>query len=88
MRALEAEQIAAGKERVFSATRAFLSREADAGEYAAVTAALNLAPGALAVTVHRLRQRYRDLVRASVADTVDGPLEVEAEMRHLLAALA
>jgi RNA polymerase sigma-70 factor (ECF subfamily) len=39
------------------------------------------------VQVHRLRERYRQLVRAAVADTVDSPLEVEAEMRHLLAAL-
>jgi predicted DNA-binding protein (UPF0278 family) len=38
--------------------------------------------------VHRLRQRYRQIVRAAVADTVEDPREVDAEMRHLLAALA
>jgi hypothetical protein len=37
--------------------------------------------------VHRLRQRYRELVRAEVAHTVSSPLEVEEEMRHLYSAL-
>jgi len=34
-----------------------------------------------------LRQRYRELVRAEVANTVSSPTEVEQEMRHLYAAL-
>ncbi len=84
---LAGEQSSAGKAAVFAAVRPFLSREPEAGEYAALAARLNLAPGTLAVQVHRLRERYRQLVRAAVADTVDSPLEVEAEMRHLLAVL-
>jgi RNA polymerase sigma-70 factor (ECF subfamily) len=88
LRGLAEEQAAADREEVFAALRPFLSREPEAGEYAGLAARLGLAPGTLAVQVHRLRERYRQLVRAAVADTVDSPLEVDAEMRHLLAALS
>ncbi len=87
MRALEQEQVGAGKENAFATMRPFLSREPDPGEYATVSATLDLAPGALAVNVHRLRRRFRELIRAAVMETVEGPLEVEEEMRHLLIAL-
>ena len=87
LRELESEQTAAGKGRIFAALKPFLGREPEPGEYQALSERLQLAPGTLAVQVHRLRTRYRQIVRVGVADTVDGPLEVEAEMRHLLAAL-
>lgn len=38
--------------------------------------------------VHKLRRRYQELVRAEVAETVDDPAEVEAELRHLAALFA
>ncbi len=85
---LAEEQAAAGKADAFAKVRSFLSREPEPGEYAALASGLGLAPGTLAVQVHRLRERYRRLVRAAVADTVDSPFEVDAEMRHLLAALS
>jgi len=84
---LEREQERAGKGGSFAHLRPFLSREPDVGEYAEISTRLELPTGALAVAVHRLRRRYRELVRAAVAETVEGPLEVEAEMRHLMAAL-
>ncbi len=87
MRRLADEHAATGRTVVFTALGPFLSREPGPGEYAAIAARLGLAPGTLAVQVHRLRERYRQIVRIAVADTVDSPLEVDAEMRHLLAAL-
>jgi len=87
MKRLSAEQAGGEKGVAYEALRPFLSREPAAGEYATLAARLHLAPGTLAVQVHRLRDRYRQLVRSAVADTVESPLEVEAEMRHLLAAL-
>ena len=36
---------------------------------------------------HRLRQRYRQLLREEVAQTVATPAEIEDELRHLIAAL-
>ncbi len=88
LRQMENEQVARGKGDLFVALKAFLSREPEAGEYAALSEQLSLAPGTLAVQVHRLRQNYRQMVRAAVADTVNSPLEVEAELRHLLESLA
>ena len=38
--------------------------------------------------MHRLRQRYRELLRAEIANTVAAPGEVETEMRHLFQVLA
>jgi len=45
-------------------------------------------PGSVAVTVHRMRQRYRELVRAEIADTVASPADIDDEMRALFAALS
>jgi RNA polymerase sigma-70 factor (ECF subfamily) len=39
------------------------------------------------VLVHRLRQRYRELVRAEVSQTVSSPMELEEEMRYLFEVL-
>jgi RNA polymerase sigma-70 factor (ECF subfamily) len=42
---------------------------------------------AVKVAVHRLRRRYRDLIREAVAETLTDPREVDEEIRFLLAAL-
>ena len=47
-----------------------------------------MSEGAVKVAVHRLRQRYRELLRAEIADTVATPAEVEEEIRALFSALA
>ncbi len=43
--------------------------------------------GALKVAIHRLRQRYREVLRSEIAETADSPTDVEDEMRHLAALL-
>jgi RNA polymerase sigma-70 factor (ECF subfamily) len=48
---------------------------------------LGTTEGTINVTVHRLRQRYRELLRAVVSQTVNSPLDVDAELGHLMAAL-
>jgi RNA polymerase sigma factor (sigma-70 family) len=85
---LDREQTLAGKGVLFSALRPFLSREPEQGEYAALAQRLALAQGTLAVQVHRLRDRYRQVVREAVADTVASPLEIDDELRHLLMAMS
>lgn len=87
MKHLDREQVAAGKGRLFAAMKPFLSREPEAGEYAELADRLGMAQGTLAVQVHRLRDRYRQVVREAVADTVASPMEIDDEMRHLLAAI-
>ena len=44
--------------------------------------------GGVKVAVHRMRQRYRELLRAEIANTVASPGEVDAEMHHLFNVLA
>jgi RNA polymerase sigma factor (sigma-70 family) len=51
-------------------------------------AAIGLSEGATKVALHRLRRRYRDVLRATIAETVADPGEVDDEIHHLLAALA
>jgi hypothetical protein len=47
-----------------------------------------LGEGAVKSAVHRLRGRYRQVLREEIAQTVAGPGEVEEELRHLFAVLA
>lgn len=84
---LEAEWRESGRESVFAALRPFLAGDEDVPGYAEVGRGVGLAEGATRVAVHRLRQRYRDLLRAEIAETVDAPGEVEDELRHLLGVL-
>ena len=48
---------------------------------------LGMSEGAVKVAAHRLRGRYRQLLREEIANTVSGPEEVEEELRQLFAAL-
>jgi len=85
---LEAEYESAGKANLFAALRPTLAGSRETQPYAELCARLNLSEGAVKVAVHRLRKRYRDLIREEVAHTVATPEEVEAELRHLFLALA
>ena len=85
---LRREQEADGRGERFGVLRRWLAAEARPGEYAAAAPALGMTEGALAVAVYRMRQRFRELVRAEVAHTVAGPGEVDDELRHLLRILA
>src|SRR5207244_4444430 len=70
-----------GKARLFSALKNCLIKARAAVPYSALAGQLDLAEGALRVAVHRLRQRYRALLRAEIARTVSNPAEVEEELR-------
>jgi RNA polymerase sigma-70 factor (ECF subfamily) len=73
----------AGKAGQFDMLKTFLTADAGEGRYEGVAQKLGVADASVAVLVHRLRQRYRELVRAEVAETVSSPTELEEEMRHL-----
>jgi RNA polymerase sigma factor (sigma-70 family) len=73
-----------GKSRLFQLLNPFLSQEPEDGQYASIAAELKISPGAVGVSVHRIRHRYRELVRAEIAETVAREEEIEAEMRHLV----
>ncbi|MGC3991474.1 MAG: sigma factor [Chthoniobacteraceae bacterium] len=82
---LRGEFIAEGREAFFETLKPFLTGHAEA--YATVAPACGLSESALKVAVHRLRQRYRKLLREEIAGTLSSSDEVEAEMRSLSAAL-
>jgi RNA polymerase sigma-70 factor (ECF subfamily) len=81
---LRQELETADKAAHFKQLGVFLSREGKGDEYQAIGAVLHLSPGAVAVAVHRLRQRWRDQVRREIADTVGDARELEDERRYLL----
>ena len=82
---LGAEQAAAGKSEVFAQLKDYLWGEGSGAGYAEVATRLGLSEGALKVTVHRLRQRYREVLREEVAHTVGTREEIDEELRYLIA---
>ncbi len=80
---LRQEYAVIGKIPTFDALKIFLESPAADRDYESAGSALGMKPGAVAVAVHRLRQRYRDLVRAEIAHTVSSPQEMAEELRHL-----
>ena len=84
---LREELAAAGKARHFEVLSPFLSQEPEAREYEAAGASLDLAARTVAVTVHRLRQRYRAVLREELAAGSHDSAQVDEEMRNLSRAL-
>ncbi len=84
MSLLESEYVGAGKQAIFEQLTPCLQGDRQPSTYAEIGRALAMSDGAVKVAVHRLRQRYRELVRASVANTVADPLEVDGELSHLM----
>ncbi|HEV8383885.1 MAG TPA: hypothetical protein VGQ11_03360 [Candidatus Acidoferrales bacterium] len=74
---------AAGKLARFECLKTFLEGDVSHGDYNVAAHELNMSPGAVAVAVHRLRQRYREILRREIADTVGTPEQAEEELRDL-----
>ena len=84
---LRRECAAAGREDLFDRVKLALSGEKNPASYADVAPALKMTEGALKVAVHRLRRRYRELLRDEIAQTVADPDEIDDEIGELFAAL-
>ncbi len=81
------EHVGPRKERLFARLKAYLPGGVGGASYAQVARDLEMNEVTVKVVVHRLRQRFRDLLLEEIARTVDSDEEVEAEVRYLLAAL-
>lgn len=81
--ALREEHRARGKEAFFATMAPFLDGAEPEG-YDDVGAKLAMAPGTLAVAIHRMRGRLRELLRAEVRQLCSSATEEEQEMRYLL----
>lgn len=80
---LRQEAVAARRDAVFDELQGCLLGERPSETYAQLGARLGMSETAVKVTVHRLRQRYRELLREEIAQTVMQPDEVDQEMRYL-----
>ena len=85
---LQQEHESAGKGELFRQLKFCLTTDRSVIPYEQLSTRLDISEGNLKVTVHRLRQRYRELLRAEVANTVSDPKEIEPELRDLFRALA
>src|SRR5687767_9846946 len=85
---LRTEYHEAGKPEVFEMLKRYLSAGRTSVSYAHAAEALGMNEGAVKVAVHRLRKRYRELLRAEIAQTVSTSSEIDAELRYLFAALS
>jgi RNA polymerase sigma-70 factor (ECF subfamily) len=79
---LQQEFAARGKAEHFEEWKSFLAREATTADCEASARRLGISANAVAVAVHRLRGRYGELLRETVAQTVE-PAEVDEELRYL-----
>jgi len=71
----------------FARLRTYLQGDGSGPPYAEVAGQLGMTTGAIKVAVHRLRQRFRELLRAEICHTVADPGLAEAELDDLLAAV-
>ena len=85
---LQGEYEAAGKGAWFAALRFGIAGEPSAVAYVDLAKQLGLKEPALRVALHRLRERYRKVLRAEIARTVASEAEVDGEIQHLFAVLA
>jgi RNA polymerase sigma factor (sigma-70 family) len=83
---LHDESAQAGKADRFDRLKGFLTGEQSAVTYGQLASELNTSEGALKIAVHRLRRRYRELLRAEIEETVADPQEIDPEIRDLFSA--
>ena len=83
---LHAEMVAEGKSALFEALKDTLTGVRST-TYAAIGAELGMSEGAVKVAAHRLRRRYRALLREEIAQTVASAEEIGDEIRYLLSCL-
>ena len=88
LRQLRAEATASGRGDLFERLKEYLWGEVARTTYAAIGAELGMTPVAVKVAAHRLRQRFREVLRAEIASTVATEQEIDEELRHLFEVVA
>lgn len=87
LKRLRAEASQTGHLDMCEALEPFLTRDPLPGQYDELARKVGIRPLALVMALKRLRQRFRELVRDELADTVCSGEEMEAEQHALFAAL-
>ena len=88
LESLRRECAAGGRADFFEQVKPWLTGEAAHGDQKALAARWGMNANALKVALHRLKRRFRQLLKAEVAGTLDDPGLLADEMRDLFAALA
>lgn len=84
---LQNEYAASGRGAIFEKLKGELTNTAERPPHAEIGRDLGLTPGAVKVAAHRLRQRFGEMLRAEIAETVARPEDIEEEIQHLFQAL-
>lgn len=77
-----------GKRELYRRLEPMLVQSADARPYATVSTELGMSEAAVKKAAQRMRQRYREILRERIAATVEGPEQIDEEIRLLFAALS
>jgi RNA polymerase sigma-70 factor (ECF subfamily) len=85
---LRAGYVKRGRLSHFETLKQFLYGPSSETDYAAAGQTLGLSESAASVAVHRMRSRYRKLLRAEIAQTVERPEEIDEEICELFAVLS
>ena len=85
---LEREFEAEGRRGHFAVLKPWLVGETAALPQVEAARRLDLTEGAVKVAVHRLRKRFRELIRAEIAQTIDEPARLDEELRYLVEVLS
>ena len=85
---LRQESVAAGKGDLFELLKDALWGDKNLASQTEIGAPLGLSAAAVKSAVHRLRLRYRELLRSEIANTVARPEDIDEELRHLVSVLA
>ena len=88
LEALKQEFVAQDKTRQFDVLKPWLMGESLALSQAEAARQLDATEGAVKVMIHRLRKRFREVVRLEIAQTLHEPSQVDEELRHLIQALS
>lgn len=87
LKQLREEYVASDKATLFEYLSPFLAGDQSGEGYAGVCEILQLSAEAARVAAHRMRKRYRQILRQEIAHTTATPEEVDDEIRHLFTAL-
>jgi RNA polymerase sigma-70 factor (ECF subfamily) len=85
---LRAECESEGKVELFDCAKGFLTATSESPSYELAGKALGLESGAVRVAVHRLRKRYRELLKRELMQTLSNPSDLAEELRALLTAVS
>jgi len=88
LKRVEQESVSSGKGEQYQKLRTVLVAAPSAPSYAEIAADLQTTEAAVKMAVHRLRKRYRELLRKEIGQTVADAGEIEEELKELFAALA